>query len=106
MKYAFLAALLSLIAAVPANAASWAVGTIDKVEVSAAGSLIVFLTSDTVNECGSKRADYVSLLNDVPSRAILASLLAWQAQEKQVSIYIQSYGGSIGIFSTVVNGSW
>jgi hypothetical protein len=85
-----------------ADAASWYSAPIDHIELTSTGDIIVFLKGTANHECGSKRVDY-AVPNDAAGKAILAALLSWQAQDKNVNVYISSCSGTAGVFTTVVD---
>ena len=91
-----------LLSTARADAAGWYSGAIDHVELTSLGEILLFLKGPANHECGSKRVDYVTP-NDGPGRSVLAALLAWQAQGKNVNVYITSCSGTVGVFNTVVD---
>ena len=86
----------------PAQAAGWYSGAISHIELTSLGEILLFLDAPANHECGSKRVDYVTP-NDAPAKAMLAALLAWQAQGRHVKVYIASCSGTVGFFNTVVD---
>ena len=88
----------------PVMAAGWYSGSIAQVQVDSSGSINVYLSNTGNNECGSTRVNYVNhVIGNDDAKAILAALLAWQAQGLTVQTYIQSCAGNYGIFSSAYN---
>ena len=102
LRVAFALTMAALMFSGPAVAAGWYSGSIAQVELTSIGEITVFLVAPANHECGSKRLDYVTP-NDAPGRAMLAALLAWQAQDKPIRAYIANCNGTIALFNTVMN---
>jgi hypothetical protein len=80
--------------ATDANAA-WFRGSISILEVDSTGAINVYFNANT--ECGSPRLVYVhSLVGTDDGKAMFAALLAWQAQNLQVSVYVPRCIGGTG----------
>ncbi len=94
------ALLVAMTLSIPAKAAGWLTTQIAQIEYDSSGSLNLYTYNN--NECGSTRAVYVTSNDDI-GRAILAMLLAWQAQGMGINIYISACNGTIGTFTAVYN---
>jgi hypothetical protein len=106
MKYFLkgsVALILAMGLALPVRATGWFTGTIAQIEIDSAGTVNVFFTAST--ECGSTRMVYLnSLIGNDDAKAMLAALLAWQAQAKQVNVYVGNCsGGTYGQFTAAYN---
>jgi hypothetical protein len=88
-----------------ADASGWFTASISMLETDSNGTINVYFSAD--NECGSTRLTYVhSIIGNDDAKAMLAALLAWQAQSMQVSVYIpQCFAGmAYGEFDAAYSG--
>jgi len=90
--------------AASAFASGWWSGTVSQIEVDSTGAINAYLGNTANNECGSNRALYVhSLTGNDDAKAVLASLLAWQAQGNVVQFYISACNTNIALFTAAYN---
>jgi hypothetical protein len=73
----------------------WFTSSISLLETDSTGSINVYFSANT--PCGSSRLKYVhSIIGNDDAKAILAALLAWQAQSTQVTVYVSQCVGGTG----------
>jgi len=99
---AVIAAFGLTVAFVPAARAGWFAGTIANVQVGSDGWILLFLNA--TSECGGTEAIYTKTIygND-DAKAILAMLLAWQAEGTVVRVAMGTCSGTTGTFTAAVN---
>ena len=91
---AFIFALTLLVRKADAQS-GWFTASISGIEIYSTGSINVYFNADS--ECGSSGLTYVhSIVGNDDAKAMLAALLAWQAQSLQVSVYIPQCVGGTG----------
>jgi hypothetical protein len=85
--------------------AAWFTASISNLTLDSTGTIHVYFNAST--ECGSTYLTYVhSVVGTDDGKAMLAALLAWQAQSMQVSVYIQKCtSGDTGQFDAATGNS-
>ena len=74
----------------------WFTASISLLETDSSGGLNVYFSANS--QCGTSRLIYVHSITADDAKAMLASLLSWQAQGMQVSVYVQQCSGGYGTF--------
>jgi hypothetical protein len=74
----------------------WFTASISLLETDSTGSINVYFSGNS--QCGTSRLIYVHSITADDAKAMLASLLSWQAQGMQVSVYVQQCSGGYGTF--------
>ena len=99
MKRLIHIAVLTLFGIGTANAA-WYTGKIDRMQVTPAGGLIVYVQANAPHECGSYQIIF-SDPNAAGLKMIFAALLTYEAQKDPVQFLITSCSGNVGIFQNI-----
>jgi hypothetical protein len=95
-------ALTLLTSKADAQTGGWFTASISLLETDSTGSINVYLSGNS--QCGSSRLIYVHSITADDAKAMLASLLSWQAQGMQVSVYVQQCSGGYGTFTSAYAG--
>jgi hypothetical protein len=91
---AFIFALTFLVSKADAQN-GWFTSSIALLETDSNGSINVYFSAKS--QCGTSRLIYVHpIIGSDDAKAMLAALLAWQAQSMQVSVYVQQCFGGTG----------
>jgi hypothetical protein len=96
---------LTLLASEADAGNGWFTSSISLLELDSGGNISVYFGANT--DCGTSRLVYVHPVSTDDAKAMLASLLAWQAQGLQVSVYLQQCvsGTGYGQFSAAYSGT-
>jgi hypothetical protein len=84
----------------------WFTASISLIEIDSKGDLDVYFSANST--CGSSLLTYVhSIIGNDDAKAMLAALLAWQAQSMQVSVYVSQCvsGTAYGQFTAAYSGT-
>jgi hypothetical protein len=99
MKRLWSAIVLAFVGIGTANA-NWYTGKIDRMQLTPAGALIVYVSASAPHECGS----YQIIFSDPTQpgfKYIVAALLSYEAQKDSVQFLITSCSGNAGIFQNI-----
>jgi len=99
MKHLFRIASFLLLGIGTANA-NWYTGKIDRMQVSPAGALIIYVQANAPHECGSYQIVF-SNPGAAGFKYIFAALLSYEAQKDSVQFLITSCSGNAGIFENI-----
>ena len=100
---AFIFALTLLASKADAQQNGWFTASISLLQTDSTGSINVYFSGNT--PCGSSRLKYVnSIVGNDDAKAMLAALLAWQAQNMQVSVYVSECQTGSGVFTSAYSG--
>jgi hypothetical protein len=80
--------------------AAWFSARIDRIQIVPTGGFSVYFSSGVTHECGSNRIDFYDA-NAPYAKAILAALIAYEAQKDYVQFLITSCSGTTGIFANI-----
>ena len=89
-----------LLAGIGTANATWYTAKINRMQITPAGALSVYLQANTPHECGSYRIDFINA-SLAGFKYIFAALLAYEAQKDDVQFLITSCSGNIGIFENI-----
>jgi hypothetical protein len=81
----------------------WFTASISLIELDSKGDLNVYFAANST--CGSSLLTYVHpIIGNDDAKAMLAALLAWQAQNMQVSVYVSECQTGSGVFTSAYSG--